>query len=76
MKVKKIYETDPWLEPFKGAIEKRNRRLQDEIAFIKGGRPSLADGINNHLFYGLHKTPDGWVFRVWAPNATRIFMIG
>ncbi|MCR5519981.1 MAG: alpha amylase C-terminal domain-containing protein [Bacteroidales bacterium] len=76
MKTKKIYQSDPWLEPFKGAIERRNERLRDEIAHIQGKRPSLSDGINNHLYYGLHKTAEGWVFREWAPNATRIYLIG
>ena len=33
--------------------------------------------VNNHLYYGLHKQKDGsWVFREWAPNATRMFLIG
>ena len=38
---------------------------------------SLADGLNNHLYYGLHRDADGgWVFREWAPNASRIYLIG
>ena len=74
--MKKIYETDPWLEPFKPAIEARNTRLEAETAHIKGKHEKLADGVNNHLYYGLHRSGDGWVFREWAPNATRIWMIG
>ncbi len=74
--MKKIYETDPWLEPFKPVIEARSGRLEAEIAQIKGDHARLADGVNNHLYYGLHKTEDGWVFREWAPNASRIWLIG
>ena len=74
--MKKIYETDPYLAPYKEAIEKRHERIleeRDKIA-LDG---SLADGLNNHLYSGLHKDADGsWVFREWAPNASRIYLIG
>lgn len=74
--MKKIYETDPYLAPYKEAIEKRHERIleeRDKIA-LSG---SLADGLNNHLYYGLHRDADGsWVFREWAPNASRIYLIG
>ena len=74
--MKKIYETDPYLAPYKEAIEERHERIleeRDKIA-LDG---SLADGLNNHLYYGLHRDADGsWVFREWAPNASRIYLIG
>lgn len=74
--MKKIYETDPYLAPYKEAIEKRHERIleeRDKIA-LDG---SLADGLNNHLYYGLHRDAGGgWVFREWAPNASRIYLIG
>ena len=74
--MKKIYETDPYLAPYKEAIEKRHERIleeRDKIA-LDG---TLADGLNNHLYYGLHRDADGsWVFREWAPNASRIYLIG
>lgn len=74
--MKKIYETDPYLAPYKEAIEKRHERIleeRDKIA-LDG---SLVDGLNNHLYYGLHRDADGsWVFREWAPNASRIYLIG
>ncbi len=74
--MKKIYETDPYLAPYKEAIEKRHERIleeRDKIA-LDG---SLADGLNNHLYYGLHRDADGgWIFREWAPNASRIYLIG
>lgn len=36
----------------------------------------LADSCNSYLYYGLHRTADGWVFREWAPNATAIYFLG
>ena len=71
-----IYDTDPYLMPFKEAIDARHRRiLADRDRFSKDG--SLSAGINNHLYFGLHREKDGnWVFREWAPNASRIWLIG
>ena len=71
-----IYDTDPYLMPFKAAIDARHERiLACRDRFARDG--SLSAGINNHLYYGLHKEKDGsWVFREWAPNATRIWLIG
>ena len=28
------------------------------------------------MYYGLHRTNEGWVFREWAPNATAIYLLG
>ena len=76
MKVKKIYKTDPWLAPFKDAIEARHARIMEQIKAISVDG-SLARGVNNHLYFGLHRREDGsWVFREYAPNASRIYMIG
>ncbi len=75
--MKKIYETDQWLLPFKDAIEARHSRIEAlrERYSVDG---SLARGINNHSYYGLHKTADGrkWIFREWAPNATKVYLTG
>ena len=76
MKPKMIYDTDPYLMPFREAIDARHARIAAcRERFAVDG--SLAAGINNHLYYGLHRESDGsWVFREWAPNATRIYFIG
>ena len=76
MKRRMIYDTDPYLMPYKTAIDVRHARiLQERDAIARGG--SLSAGVNNHLYYGLHHTEDGgWVFREWAPNATRMYLIG
>ena len=71
----KIYETDPWLEPFKDAVEARHEHILSDLDRLASGRP-LGEVMCNHLFYGLHRTDSGWVFREWAPNAVRIYLIG
>lgn len=71
-----IYDTDPYLKPFQPAIDARHDRIEAEKEKIAIDG-SLSKGINNHLYYGLHKLKNGsWIFREWAPNATRIFLIG
>ena len=74
--MEKIYETDPYLMPYQSAIEARHRRILDARRKMAGDRP-LREAVNNHLYYGLHRCTDGsWVFREWAPNATRIYLVG
>ncbi len=73
--IKKIYETDPWLEPYKSAIDARHGRILAAVKKLAGDKP-LSASVNNHLYYPLHREGDVWVMREWAPNATRIYLIG
>lgn len=75
-KKKMIYDTDPYLEPYSKVIDSRLEKIQAKRDLIaKGG--SLSAGLNNHIYYGLHRTEGGsWIFREWAPNANRIYLIG
>ena len=69
-----IYDSDKWLKPYKAVIDRRNRMILDlkERFSVEG---SLAKGINNHVYYGMHKTEKGdWVFREFAPNANKIYL--
>ncbi|MGM9785491.1 MAG: alpha-amylase family glycosyl hydrolase [Candidatus Cryptobacteroides sp.] len=75
-KANMIYDSDKWLMPFKEAIDARHKRILDMKARI-AGEGSLADAVNNHIYYGMHRDADGrWVFREWAQNATKIYLIG
>ena len=74
--MKKIYQTDPWLAPYKDAIDARHRRILETRKHIAGDG-LLKDAVNNHMYYGLHRCADGsWVFREFAPNANKIYLIG
>ncbi|MBQ0077179.1 MAG: alpha amylase C-terminal domain-containing protein [Bacteroidales bacterium] len=74
--MKRIYENDPWLEPFKDAIDARHDRIEACRRTLLGRKKRLSSCFNNHLWYGLHFEEGHWVFREWAPNATRIYLIG
>ena len=73
--IAKIYQTDPWLEPYKGAIDARHERILSDRRKLAGEGP-LSQAVNNHIYYPLHLEKGEWVMREWAPNATRIFLIG
>ena len=73
---KMIYDADEWLMPYKSVIDRRHEMILSlkERLSVDG---SLSKGMNNHVFYGLHRDGKGnWVFREWAPNATKIYLIG
>lgn len=70
-----IVQNDPWLKPYTEIIERRIQESEDkEKELTKEG--SLYDFASGYLFFGLHKTSEGWVIREWAPNATHIYLIG
>lgn len=71
-----LIEMDPWLKPFAKALEQRYRRSVLKELELADGAAKLADRCNNHLYYGLHFAPEGWVFREHAPHARSIFIYG
>jgi len=70
-----IITIDPWLEPHKDVIAARERYMQRTIAKVLGQTP-LEQFALGYQHFGLHQTPEGWVFREWAPHATKIFLVG
>ncbi len=71
-----IYDHDEWLEPYKEVIDRRHEMILEmkERMSVDG---KLCNGMNNHIYYGLHRDAKGnWIFREWAPNATKIYIIG
>ena len=77
METLNLIKNDPWLEPFEDAIKGRHQHALDKEAELTNkGKQTLSDFASGYLYFGLHRTADGWVFREWAPNATEIFMVG
>ena len=75
MSKKTIVELDPWLEPHADSIAKRSLYIKQRSAKLLDGK-SPAEFALGYQYFGLHRTADGWIFREWAPNATRIFLVG
>ena len=74
-KFPKLVNDDPWLDPFKKTIVNWITGAESKEKELVGAE-SLSDFATGHLYFGLHKTNEGWVIREWAPNATYIYLIG
>jgi 1,4-alpha-glucan branching enzyme len=75
MAVPRLVEQDPYLQPYIADFLRwtEKYRLKEKELL---GDISLQDFASGHDYFGLFKTDKGWVFRDWAPNATRIFLVG
>jgi 1,4-alpha-glucan branching enzyme len=72
----KLIKSDSWLEPYADAIIGRYEYAIKKEKELTGKKQSLSDFASGYLYFGLHHTNDGWIFREWAPNATAIYLIG
>ena len=68
---------DPWLSPFKDALRSRYGRAQKWIKTIdetEGGLDNFSKGVHK---FGFNVQENGdIVYREWAPNAMRAYLIG
>lgn len=70
-------DQDPYLHPFRQQIESLwNHTHYIELMLTDHGATPLDAFAAAHEYYGLLKTPDGWVIREWAPMATAIYLVG
>lgn len=75
-RLERLLAADPWLKPYRSVLERRFQRLADTARRLMAGVDTLVDVADSHAHLGLHRTPDGWIFREWAPNAVQIVLIG
>ena len=75
MSKKTLVELDPWLAPHERVIQSREAYVSSTLRRVLNGK-SPAEFALGFRHFGLHRTQDGWIFREWAPNATRIVMVG
>ena len=71
-----ITEIDPWLAPHAGDIELRMNRFKERRWQLVGDAKTLTDFANGYLYFGFHRTQNGWVFREWLPGADEVRLIG
>ena len=71
-----ILKIDPNLSPYKNDLLLRMENLErTRKALLKNGM-TLLDFANAHLYYGFHRTDDGWYYREWAPGAEKMYLTG
>jgi 1,4-alpha-glucan branching enzyme len=75
-----LIQTDPWLEPFAGALRARHDYLKSLLGKIEHDGGLLGPISQGHKFFGFnrgdfHGTPGVW-YREWAPAALQLRLIG
>ena len=75
MAIQSLIESDPWLEPYRDTLATRQAAIVAGVRRILDGA-GILDFALGHLYFGLHRTPDGWVVREWAPYATKMYLVG
>jgi len=72
-----LVKNDSWLEPYEPAIVGRHEHALYKLnELTNNGKQSLSDFASGYLYFGLHHTDKGWVFREWAPNAIEMYLVG
>lgn len=75
MKPPSLVRNDPGLEKYLPVILRRLQKATLKKAELTQGQ-TLSDVANGYLYYGLHKYPNKWVLREWAPHANKVYIIG
>ena len=71
-----ILRIDPWLAPYAGDIALRMERFREKRSQLTGNGQSVADFANGAMYFGFHRSDEGWVFREWLPGADSVYLIG
>lgn len=71
-----IIKHDKHLRPFESIIERRHSSILQKELELTNGEVSLSEFANGHMYFGINRVFGGWIFRDWAPAASRIYLIG
>ncbi|MBE6983397.1 MAG: 1,4-alpha-glucan-branching enzyme [Ruminococcaceae bacterium] len=72
----KIFSCDPLLKNYHNDLILRKTCLEETLGRILPEGGSLSDFATGHLYFGFHKTEDGWYYREWAPGADKLYLTG
>ncbi len=72
----KIIEIDPMLASFEGDINLRMDNYNYKRNVLLGDNQSIVDFANGYEYFGFHRTDKGWVYREWAPAASKMYLTG
>ncbi len=71
-----ILKLDPGLQPYAADLTLRMDLYARTKARLLPPGGTLKDFANGYLYYGIHKTRTGWVYREWAPHAEIAALVG
>lgn len=72
----RIFKYDPLLRTYEKGFDLRTRSYRQKKKSLLAPGQTLADFASGHLYFGFHRTPDGWYYREWAPGADRLYLTG
>lgn len=72
----RILSVDPLLRPYAPAIRQRMEHYQKTRDALLGKEGDISSFANGYLYYGIHRTQNGWVIREHAPGADGICLTG
>ncbi len=72
----KIFSYDPALRQYEADFDLRAKRYAEKKRQLLKPGQTLADFANGHIYFGFHKTADGWYYREWAPAADKMYLTG
>ncbi|MGM9641070.1 MAG: alpha-amylase family glycosyl hydrolase [Faecousia sp.] len=67
---------DPLLKKYQSDLDLRMENYARTKSSLLAPGQTLSDFANGHLFYGIHRCGDGWVYREWAPGAEAMYLTG
>ncbi|MBR4867670.1 MAG: alpha amylase C-terminal domain-containing protein [Clostridia bacterium] len=70
-----LMQIDSQLEPYSSDIALHLERYNQKRQLVTNGK-SLLNSANGHLYFGIHPTAEGWVFREWLPGADAVWLYG
>jgi len=71
-----LIKADPLLRKYSGDLQLRmDNLLRTKEKLLRPGQ-TLSDFANGHLYFGFHRTDDGWFYREWAPGAEKMYLRG
>ena len=74
-KLLNLEKIDKSLVPYFGDIRLRLERY-NVMHKALAGREKLSECANGYMYFGFHRTSEGWVFREWLPGADEVFLVG
>ncbi len=72
----KILKLDPYLAPYEQDIQLRLENYRNKKEALLQPGQTLCDFANGHLFFGFHRTEQGWYYHEWAPEADAVYLTG
>ena len=71
-----IFEIDPNLKNYRQDIALRMDNYNRKKQRLLSNGKTLTDFANGHMYFGFHRTNEGWFYREWAPGAEAMYLTG